>query len=133
MRLERRRGRARFYRRDAALHRPLHLLEGAHLDLAHALARDAEFGGQILERDRIVGEPPRLEDAPLPLIEHRERLAERLPAVIGFLALRQPALLVGRVVDQPVLPFAGIAVLTDWGIERDVAAEAAVHVDHVLL
>ena len=31
--------------RDAVLHRVLHLLEGAHLDLAHALARDAEFLG----------------------------------------------------------------------------------------
>jgi anti-sigma-K factor RskA len=45
------------------LHRLLHLLEGAHLDLAHALARDAEFGRQFLERDRIVREPARLEDA----------------------------------------------------------------------
>ena len=28
---------------DAGLHRRLHLFEGAHLDLADALARDAEF------------------------------------------------------------------------------------------
>ena len=32
-----------FLRGDAVLHRLLHLLEGAHLDLAHALARDAEL------------------------------------------------------------------------------------------
>jgi hypothetical protein len=30
----------------------------------------AELGRQILERDRIVRQPPRLEDASLALIEH---------------------------------------------------------------
>ena len=43
------------------LHRVLHLLEGAHLDLAHALARDAKFLGQLRERDLFLGEPARLE------------------------------------------------------------------------
>src|SRR2546428_13489447 len=76
----RRRGARQLHRRDPALHRLLHLLEGAHLDLAHALARDAEFVGEILERDRVVGEAPRLEDAALALVEHGERLAERLAA-----------------------------------------------------
>ena len=36
-------------------------------------------------------------------------------------------------VDQPVLPLAGIAVLTDRSIERYIAPKAPVHVDHVLL
>jgi hypothetical protein len=54
-------------RGDAGLHRLLHLLEGAHLDLAHALARDAELARQVLERDRVVGQPARLEDAALAL------------------------------------------------------------------
>ena len=47
------------------LHCVLHLLEGDHLDLAHALARDAEFLGQLRERDLFLGQPARLEDAPL--------------------------------------------------------------------
>ena len=38
-----------------------------------------------------------------------------------------------RVVDQPVHPFAGFAVVADRRVERGVAAETAVHVDHVLL
>src|ERR1700719_4237573 len=70
---------------DRDLHSPLHLLEGTHLDLPHALARDAELHRQILERHRIIGELARLEDAPLALAEHRERLAQRLPAVVRFL------------------------------------------------
>lgn len=55
-------------RRDAVLHCVLHLREGAHLDLAYALARDAEFLGQLHERDLFLGEPARLEDAPLALV-----------------------------------------------------------------
>jgi len=47
------------------LHCVLDLLEGAYLDLAHALARDAEFLGQLSERDLFLGEPTRFEDAPL--------------------------------------------------------------------
>jgi hypothetical protein len=49
-----RQGRPTFNRGDAVLDCLLHLLERAHLDLAHALARDAEFGCQVLERNRIV-------------------------------------------------------------------------------
>src|SRR5262249_62264659 len=82
-----------FHHGDAVLHGPLHLLQGADLDLAHALARHAELGGQVLERDRIVGKPAGLEDAPLALVEHRERFAERLSAVVRFLALPEPGFL----------------------------------------
>src|SRR5260370_12413919 len=46
--LQRRRGR---HRRDAVLHCVLHLREGAHLDPAYPLARDAEFLVQLPERD----------------------------------------------------------------------------------
>ena len=60
-----RQGRRAFHRGDAVLHRLLHLLEGAHLDLAHALARDSKFLGELRERDLFLGEPARLEDAPL--------------------------------------------------------------------
>src|SRR5665213_1246514 len=83
----------RFQRGDRGLHRLLHLLERAHLDLAHALARDAELGGEILERDRIVGEPPRLEDAAFALVQHAECADQRLVAVTAFLAVGENALL----------------------------------------
>src|SRR5476651_2253441 len=133
----RRRYRRRFLRllqsSDTILHRLLHLLEGAHLDLAHALARDAEFGCQILERDRIVRQAARLEDALLAFVEHVERGDQRLVAVIAFLAVGQQALLAWRVVDQPVHPFAGLAIVADRRVERGIAAEPAVHIDHVAL
>jgi hypothetical protein len=76
-----------FLHSDAALHRPLHLLEGTHAYLAHALARHAELGRQILERDRVVSEPPRLEDAPLTIVQYRQCFAERLSAVVRFLVI----------------------------------------------
>jgi hypothetical protein len=62
----RRQRRRSFHHCDAVLHRLLDLLEGTHAYLAHALARDAELVGKLLERDRFFGEPARLEDAPLP-------------------------------------------------------------------
>ena len=63
----------------------------------------------------------------------RERVAERLVAVLRLLGFGEPALLADAVVDQPIQPFAGIAVLADRRVERGIAAEPAVHVDHVLL
>ena len=91
MRRQRRRS---FHHGDAVLHRLLYLLEGTHAYLAHALARDAELGGEVLERHRLVGEPARLEDAPLALVEHGERRGERLAAVIELLARGERRLLV---------------------------------------
>src|SRR6476646_7097860 len=105
------------YRRDAVLHCVLHLREGAHLDLAHALARDAEFLGQFHERDLFLGEPARFEDAPLARVEHGEHIGQRLAAVIELLARGERRLLVRGFVHTPVLPLAGIAVLADRGVE----------------
>src|SRR5258708_21228107 len=79
----RRQRRRSFHHSDAVLHRLLHLLEGTRAYLAHALARDAEFVGELLERDRFFGEPARLEDAPLPVVERGERRGERLAAGVA--------------------------------------------------
>src|SRR5438876_3473877 len=99
------------HRRGAVLDCLLHLLEGAHLDLAHALARDAEFLGQFHERNLFLGEPTRFEDAPLALVEHGERIRQRLAAVIELLARGERRLLVRGFVYPPVLPLPGTAVL----------------------
>jgi hypothetical protein len=58
----RRQSRRSFHHSDTVLHRLLHLLEGTHAYLAHALARDAELVRELLERDRFFGEPARLEE-----------------------------------------------------------------------
>src|SRR6266403_5858406 len=127
----RRQRRRSFHHSDAVLHRLLHLLEGTHAYLAHALARDAELVGELLERDRFFGEPARLEDAPLPVVEHGERRDEGLAAAAELLACGECRLLVSMLVDQPVLPLAGITILTDRSVERYIARKAPVHVDHV--
>jgi hypothetical protein len=49
------------------------------------------------------------------------------------LVFDQDALLARRGIDQPILPFVGIAVLSDRRIERGVPAEPTVHVDYVVL
>jgi hypothetical protein len=71
MRRQRRRS---FHHGDALLH----LLEGTYAYLTYPLARDAELVGELLERGRFLGEPTRLEDAPLPVVERGERQGEGL-------------------------------------------------------
>ncbi len=89
--------------------------------------------GEHIERDRLVGKPPRLEDAALALVQHRERFAQCLAAIVGLVVLGELRLLACSLLYQPVLPLAGFAILANRRIEREVATEAAVHVDHVLL
>src|ERR1700730_9505068 len=95
-------------RGDAVLHRFLHLLQRAHVDLAHALARDAKLVREFRERDWVLGEPTRFEDAPLAIVEHGERRGERLAAVAELVARGKRSLLAGPLVNQPVLPLARI-------------------------
>ena len=60
------------------LDRLLHFLEGEHLDLAHPLARDAEFEGEQSKRDRVFGQAPRFEDPALANVKSRQGLDQRL-------------------------------------------------------
>jgi len=73
------------------------------------LARDAEFASELIERDRLLGDPARLEDAAFAAVENREGIAQRSTAVVETLALNRYPLAAPRIVGQPVLPFAGIA------------------------
>src|SRR5262249_58082439 len=93
-----------FHHGDAVPHRPLHLREGTHAYLAHALARDAELVRKLAERDRFFGEPTRLEDASLPVVERGERRGERLAAGIRLPARGAGWRLVGVVLRPPGLP-----------------------------
>ena len=67
------RGRRGIHPGDAVLDRLLHLLERAHVNLAHALARDAELVGEFRKCDRVLSEPAPFEDAAFAIVEHRER------------------------------------------------------------
>src|SRR5260370_26713323 len=80
-----RQGRRSFDRDDAVLHRLLHLLERVHVDLAHALARDAELVGEFREPDRVLGQPTRFQDASLAIVEYGERRGKRLAAAVQIL------------------------------------------------
>src|ERR1700738_1860912 len=63
---------------NRAFHGRLHLLEGADLDLPHALARHAEFGGEVFQRHRLFRPTPRLEDAAFPGVEHADGAVQGL-------------------------------------------------------
>src|SRR5438270_12622146 len=110
---------------DGALDRRLYLLESTDLDLPHTFARHAEFGGEVFQRHRLLGQTPRLEDAAFPRIEHADGAVQRLAAMIKFLVLGHDGFLVGRGIDQPILPFTGLAIVADRRVERSIAAETA--------
>src|SRR5215471_19459040 len=112
------------------VHDLLYLFEGTDLDLAHALARHTEFAGQLSKRHRVFGQAPALENPSGARLERVKRNGERAATVIEFLARGEGLLLVRGVTHQPVLPFGGIAFLSDAVVERDIAAESAVHVDY---
>ena len=99
-------------------HRLLHLLEGAHLDLADALAGDAELGGKLLQRQRLLGKPARLEHAPLARVQALQRVVQHAAALVALLGFGKRRLLVHGVVDQPVLPLAALGIVPDRRVER---------------
>src|SRR5262249_40362863 len=82
-----------FLLRDRALDRRLHLLEGADLDLAHALARHAELGREIFQRHRLVGKATGLEDAAFARVQHAHGAMQGIAAVIVLLAFRHDGFL----------------------------------------
>ena len=118
---------------NSMLDRLSHFLKGKYLDLPHPLARDADFISEHSKRDRVFGQAPSFEDPALASVESRQGLDQRLAPIFQLFVLDQDALLARRVIDQPILPFAGIAVLSDRRIERGVPAEPTVHVDYVVL
>src|SRR5690606_30302575 len=63
---------------DALLDRLLQLLERAHLDLAHALAADAELLREVLERERLLAQAALGEDVTFALGEALHRLFQEL-------------------------------------------------------
>jgi hypothetical protein len=63
------------------------------------------------------GEPTRFEEASLAIVEHGEQQGERLAAVVELVARGKRSLLAGSLVNQPVQPFAGIAVRANRRVE----------------
>src|SRR3712207_5866328 len=83
---------------------------------------------------RSVREAPGLEDAALASVEHRERIAQGLQAVLALLLLDEHLFLGLALVDEPILPLAAaFAFIAQGRVEGGVAAEPAVHVHHILL
>src|SRR5581483_138291 len=99
-----------------------HLLERLRLDLADALRRDLELGGELVQRGRVLlAQPARLDDAAAARIERGERAGETLgPSALGLLRLEHAEglrLAVGKVARRREA-----AVFLVIGLERDLAA-----------
>src|SRR5687768_15959674 len=72
-------GRHQRRRAPAAIHQALELLDRPRLDLAHALAADAELARQVFKRQRLLGKPARRKDRALALLQLLHRLFQLKP------------------------------------------------------
>lgn len=88
---------------DGGLDRLLQLLEGAHLDLAHPLARDAVLLRQILKGGRVIAQAPLGQDVAFAIVQMHHRLFEQIAAELEFLPPTEPGLLALALVDEPIL------------------------------
>jgi hypothetical protein len=76
------------------------------------------LGGEVSQGDGFIDQPARLENAAFAVVEHAQRIGQSGAAILQLLALGKDRFLVVAIVDQPVLPFAGIAFLSREGSAR---------------
>src|SRR5437870_13534563 len=86
------------------LDRLLQLFEGAHLDLAHSLARDAVLLGEILEGGRVVPQTPLGQGMALAVIQMGHRFLEQVASSTELLSLAEPGVLAFALTNEPVFP-----------------------------
>ena len=104
---------------EALLHLVLELLEGAHFDLAHALAGDAVFLRELFQRRRIVAQTSRLDDVALAVGQLAHGRRQQIVALVELFGIGEAGFLVDRLVGQPILPF-GFGIRTQGRVERGV-------------
>jgi hypothetical protein len=103
----------------------LELSQRPVLDLAHALLRDAEPVAEEFERDLLLLEPARAQDAQFALVEDLERLLEPAHPALAVDHVGDALVGQGRAVDQELHPLGRVAGIRvhDGRIERGVGAE----------
>src|SRR4051812_47320845 len=101
----------------SGLDRLLQFFEGTHLDLAHALARDAVLLRQVFKRRRVLLQTPLGQDVALAIVQMRHRLFEQIAPQPKLLALAERGLLALALIDEPILPLA-LAVGAQWRVQR---------------
>jgi hypothetical protein len=71
-------------------------LAKARTAICRTRSREMPLGSEVLERDRIVSQPPGLEDASLAPVQHGQRVVQGSDPVAGLLAFGEPLLLIRR-------------------------------------
>ena len=118
---------------DDVLGRLPHLLESAHFDLPDAFTRYVVLFRKLLEREWFVYQMPRLENVTFAVVQYIDG-GDQCIMLVVFLVLRHnDGLGRGRLIDEIILPFAGFIVVTKRRIDRFIATEAPIHVDHILV
>ncbi|MGY4600558.1 hypothetical protein ACVWXL_008304 [Bradyrhizobium sp. GM22.5] len=109
----------------------LDLHESANLDLPYALARNRKLARKLVECRRVVGQTACHEHATLPPSEHVDCGMHGVGLLRAFFGVRKKEFGVRRLVLQHVLPLADTFLSIDWRVERQIPAQATVHIDHL--
>src|SRR5580704_9167957 len=88
------RGERKLRSRCSKSHNSLNFLEGAAFNLPDTFARDTTLDGKVFQRDRIIVQSARFEDAALTAIKNSECFHQSPPAVLHLLAFGELRLLI---------------------------------------
>ena len=100
----------------------------AEFNLPHPFGGNVQFVPKLLQARRVLTKPTRFKHEALPFVQHVEGGPKSLRLPDPFVFIGNNGLGIRRLIDQHCLPFA-LAVLADSRIERQVAAEPAIHRD----
>ncbi|MHC2152847.1 hypothetical protein ACVIW3_003776 [Bradyrhizobium diazoefficiens] len=112
-------------------HGPLDLGKGTNLDLSNPFAGDGQFAGQLIERHRAFRQSPRLEDMTFPRRKPAQRNPQGFGTPLRLLVIGEHRLGVDRPIDQQGFQLGSAFLATDARVQRHVAIEPRIHLDHL--
>ncbi|SRR5260221_7026556 len=110
-----------------------YFLERARLDLPDPFARYVELYRKVFERQWLVDQMSRLEDATFAVVQYLDCGNQCLMLTFFLVLFDDDGFRRGGLINEIVLPFAGFTVLMKRRIDRLIAAKASIHVDDIVL
>ena len=88
------------------------------LDLAHAFTGNRQLATKLIERERLIREPPRFEYGPFSLSQRTQSRAKSLGPGLGLVLRSNDLLCIWLVVDEHRFPFCCLLVMANTSIQR---------------
>ena len=101
--------------------------------MPNAFTRHLEFRRELFERQGLVGELSRFENATFAVIQHVDRGGQRIELAFLLVLVDDDGLWRGRRINEMILPFTGFSIIMNRCIDRFIAAEPTIHIDDILV